>query len=201
MYGTPIERSQQHQKAALLHFVFSDLSGRSQICLSLPCASNSPCLVKVALRPADTRSGQLDMPGNGTAPDSGPFCLNLYFLCLTASSATGTYHHTKPGNQAMQLQELRPLRSCPVCHECHQLDALVSVLQVATQAISTMPSLLLFPLLPFLLEVALVFWWVFVAAYLYSSGKLKQCKVTLVYRVHSLPVKDAAGYPFSTCTC
>lgn len=35
-----------------------------------------------------------------------------------------------------------------------------------------MPTLLLFPILPFLLEVALVFWWVFVAAYLYSSGKL-----------------------------
>ena len=42
--------------------------------------------------------------------------------------------------------------------------------QVATQAISTMPTLLLFPILPFLLEVGLVFWWVFVAAYLYSSG-------------------------------
>lgn len=33
-----------------------------------------------------------------------------------------------------------------------------------------MPTLLLFPILPFLLEVGLVFWWVFVAAYLYSSG-------------------------------
>ena len=78
---------------------------------------------------------------------------------------------------------------------------LVNALQVATQAISTMPSLLLFPLLPFLLEVALVFWWVFVAAYLYSSGKLKQCKVTLVYRVHSLTVEDAAGHLFKTITC
>lgn len=45
------------------------------------------------------------------------------------------------------------------------------MMQVATQAIACMPSLLLFPLLPFLLEVALVFWWVFVAAYLYSSGQ------------------------------
>ena len=43
-------------------------------------------------------------------------------------------------------------------------------MQVATQAIGHMPSLLLFPLVPFVLEVALVFWWVFVAAYLYSSG-------------------------------
>lgn len=42
--------------------------------------------------------------------------------------------------------------------------------QVATQAIAHMPSLLLFPLVPFLLEVALIFWWVYVAAYLYSSG-------------------------------
>ena len=33
-----------------------------------------------------------------------------------------------------------------------------------------MPTLMLFPLVPFVLEVALVFWWVFVAAYLYSSG-------------------------------
>ena len=44
------------------------------------------------------------------------------------------------------------------------------VMQVATQAIAHMPTLLLFPLVPFVLEVALVFWWVFVAAYLYSSG-------------------------------
>ena len=43
-------------------------------------------------------------------------------------------------------------------------------MQVATQAIAHMPSLLLFPLVPFLLEVALVFWWIYVAAYLYSSG-------------------------------
>ena len=43
-------------------------------------------------------------------------------------------------------------------------------MQVATQAIAHMPTLLLFPLVPFVLEVALVFWWVFVAAYLYSSG-------------------------------
>ena len=46
-------------------------------------------------------------------------------------------------------------------------------MQVATQAIAHMPSLLLFPLVPFLLEVALVFWWVYVAAYLYSSGMLQ----------------------------
>ena len=45
-----------------------------------------------------------------------------------------------------------------------------TLLQVATQAIAHMPTLLLFPLVPFVLEVALVFWWVFVAAYLYSSG-------------------------------
>ncbi len=44
------------------------------------------------------------------------------------------------------------------------------MMQVATQAIAHMPTLLLFPLVPFVLEVALVFWWVFVAAYLYSSG-------------------------------
>ena len=50
-------------------------------------------------------------------------------------------------------------------------------MQVATQAIAHMPSLLLFPLVPFLLEVALVFWWVYVAAYLYSSGVQQICSI------------------------
>ena len=45
------------------------------------------------------------------------------------------------------------------------------MLQVAAQAVATMPSLLLFPVIPLLMQTALVFYWIFVAAYLYSSGK------------------------------
>lgn len=63
------------------------------------------------------------------------------------------------------------LVSCNTTHRKRWLIAR-NAMQVATQAIAHMPSLLLFPLVPFLLEVALVFWWVYVAAYLYSSGML-----------------------------
>jgi hypothetical protein len=43
-------------------------------------------------------------------------------------------------------------------------------LQVASQAVSTMPSIMLFPLLPFILEVGLIIYWVAVTAVLYSAG-------------------------------
>lgn len=44
--------------------------------------------------------------------------------------------------------------------------------QVAAQAVATMPALILFPIIPLLMQAALVFYWLFVAAYLYSSGKV-----------------------------
>lgn len=43
--------------------------------------------------------------------------------------------------------------------------------QVASQAVSTMPSVLLWPLLPFVLEVGLIIYWVAVTAVLYSAGQ------------------------------
>lgn len=43
--------------------------------------------------------------------------------------------------------------------------------QVASQAVSTMPSILLWPLLPFVLEVGLIIYWVAVSAVLYSAGE------------------------------
>ncbi|KAL0045810.1 hypothetical protein WJX82_005374 [Trebouxia sp. C0006] len=74
----------------------------------------------------------------------------------------------------------------------------VATLKVATQAIAHMPTLLLFPLVPFVLEVALVFWWVFVAAYLYSSGS-----IVTVYRSSSStatydPLDIAVALNFTT---
>ncbi|DBA73400.1 TPA: hypothetical protein ACH3X1_011440 [Trebouxia sp. C0004] len=74
----------------------------------------------------------------------------------------------------------------------------VATLKVATQAIAHMPTLLLFPLVPFMLEVALVFWWVFVAAYLYSSGS-----IVTVYRSSSStatydPLDIAVALNFTT---
>lgn len=44
-------------------------------------------------------------------------------------------------------------------------------LQVASQAVATMPSVLLWPLLPFVLEVGLIVYWVAVTAVLYSAGE------------------------------
>ncbi|CAD7702902.1 unnamed protein product, partial [Ostreobium quekettii] len=43
---------------------------------------------------------------------------------------------------------------------------------VASQAIATMPSILLFPIFPFIVEVLLVLYFVFVSALLYSAGDL-----------------------------
>lgn len=44
-------------------------------------------------------------------------------------------------------------------------------MQVASQAVATMPSVLLWPLLPFVLEVGLIIYWVAVTAVLYSAGE------------------------------
>jgi choline transporter-like protein 2/4/5 len=41
---------------------------------------------------------------------------------------------------------------------------------VASQAVAAMPSILFFPLLPFVLEVGLVIYWVAITAVLYSAG-------------------------------
>ncbi|KAI8472764.1 MAG: plasma-membrane choline transporter-domain-containing protein [Monoraphidium minutum] len=46
----------------------------------------------------------------------------------------------------------------------------VACIKVASQAVAKMPSIMLFPLLPFVLEVGLVIYWVAVAATLYSAG-------------------------------
>jgi hypothetical protein len=46
----------------------------------------------------------------------------------------------------------------------------VTLMQVASQAVATMPSVLLWPLLPFVLEVGLIVYWVAVTAVLYSAG-------------------------------
>jgi Plasma-membrane choline transporter len=45
-----------------------------------------------------------------------------------------------------------------------------ALLQVASQAVAAMPSLLFVPLLPFILEVGLIVYWVAVSAVLYSAG-------------------------------
>ncbi|GMH42049.1 hypothetical protein BSKO_09968 [Bryopsis sp. KO-2023] len=48
----------------------------------------------------------------------------------------------------------------------------VAVIKVSSQAVSTMPSILLFPVAPFILEVFIVLYFVFVSALLYSAGDL-----------------------------
>ncbi|KAK9804898.1 hypothetical protein WJX72_010746 [[Myrmecia] bisecta] len=55
-----------------------------------------------------------------------------------------------------------------------RLKIAIACLKVAAQAISTMPSILFFPILPFLFEVGLVFYWIYVTGYLYSSGTITQ---------------------------
>ncbi|GFR50844.1 hypothetical protein Agub_g13116 [Astrephomene gubernaculifera] len=48
----------------------------------------------------------------------------------------------------------------------------IACIKVASQAVGAMPSIILFPLLPFIFEVGLVIYWVAVTALLYSSGDL-----------------------------
>lgn len=50
--------------------------------------------------------------------------------------------------------------------------------QVASQAVSTMPSILFFPIFPFLLEVLVVLYFVFISALLYSAGDLVPMRKT-----------------------
>lgn len=48
----------------------------------------------------------------------------------------------------------------------------VACIKVASQAVSTMPSLFFFPILPFIMTVCLIVYWVVVAGYLYSAGTI-----------------------------
>jgi len=48
----------------------------------------------------------------------------------------------------------------------------VACIKVASQAVGAMPSILLFPLLPFVLEVGLLIYWIAVTAMLYTAGDL-----------------------------
>lgn len=58
----------------------------------------------------------------------------------------------------------------PVVCLCVQIA--VACIKVASQAVSTMPSLFFFPILPFIMTVCLIVYWVVVAGYLYSAGTI-----------------------------
>ena len=55
---------------------------------------------------------------------------------------------------------------------CACLQVAVACIKVASQAVSTMPSLFFFPILPFIMTVCLIVYWVVVAGYLYSAGTI-----------------------------
>ena len=48
----------------------------------------------------------------------------------------------------------------------------MACIKVSSQAVKAMPTLLLFPLLPFVCTVLLFAYWVAVAAFLYSAGTI-----------------------------
>ena len=52
------------------------------------------------------------------------------------------------------------------------LQVAVACIKVASQAVATMPSLLFWPLAPFLALCCLVVYWVAVAAFLYSASSI-----------------------------
>ena len=71
--------------------------------------------------------------------------------------------------KALLMNDCRVLRTyfIPDLKQCCLL-----LLQVASQAVGAMPSILLFPLLPFALLVGLVVYWVSVTAMLYTAGTM-----------------------------
>lgn len=60
------------------------------------------------------------------------------------------------------------VRRCLFC--C--LQVAVACIKVASQAVASMPSLLFWPLVPFLAICVLVVYWVAVSAFLFSSGTI-----------------------------
>ncbi|KAK9846864.1 hypothetical protein WJX84_008702 [Apatococcus fuscideae] len=57
------------------------------------------------------------------------------------------------------------------CVLIRRIRIAIACIKVAAQAVATMPALIFFPVIPLLMQAALIFYWIFVAAYLYSSGK------------------------------
>lgn len=54
----------------------------------------------------------------------------------------------------------------------------MACIKVASQAVATMPTLLFWPLVPFLALCCLIVYWVAVAAFLYSAGDIKPTQLT-----------------------
>jgi Plasma-membrane choline transporter len=48
----------------------------------------------------------------------------------------------------------------------------VACIKVASQAVACIPSMLVFPIFPYIAKVILVTYWVAVTAFLYSSGSI-----------------------------
>ncbi len=55
---------------------------------------------------------------------------------------------------------------------CAAVQVAVACIKVASQAVATIPTLLFWPLAPFLAICCLVVYWVAVAAYLYSASDI-----------------------------
>uniref|UniRef100_A0A7S1SUR8 Choline transporter-like protein n=1 Tax=Tetraselmis chuii TaxID=63592 RepID=A0A7S1SUR8_9CHLO len=55
---------------------------------------------------------------------------------------------------------------------CRRIKVAVACLKVASQAVGAMPSVLLFPLLPLMVEIIFLVYWLAVCALLYSSGEI-----------------------------
>ena len=58
------------------------------------------------------------------------------------------------------------------CQALFHSQIAVACIKVASQAVGTMPSLFFFPILPFIMTVCLIVYWVVVAGYLYSAGTI-----------------------------
>ena len=65
-----------------------------------------------------------------------------------------------------------PRFRCIKCYEVCHLQVAVACIKVASQAVAAIPTLLFWPLVPFLAICCLVAYWVAVAAFLYSASSI-----------------------------
>jgi choline transporter-like protein 2/4/5 len=59
---------------------------------------------------------------------------------------------------------------CIVLHVRHRIGVAVGILREASKAIRCIPALMVFPLLPCIAGIGLMFWWMYAAGYIFSAG-------------------------------
>ncbi|GBG82357.1 hypothetical protein CBR_g34641 [Chara braunii] len=82
-----------------------------------------------------------------------------------------------------------------------RLHFAAGILKVASKAMVAIPSLLVFPIFPFVVAVAFGIYWVLVAMYLFSAGEItrRQCSSGADCRSYSVPLLETVTGPEHCC--